>query len=481
MAVSIGPKLGIDGEKEYRDSINQIIQQAKTLGSEMKLVTASFDENTEAEEKAQRTAEVLNKQIDVQKKRVDALNGMLEKSADLYGENDTKTLKWQEAVNDANTELKNLERQLGETQSGLSGFGDSLDDNMGNLDDVNGALNETGRAAGEADRTLGDLAGKFGIDLPDALGEIDLGGINTDMLGLAGVLGAAAGYMVEIGKETIEFVKNLEKLSDTSGLSTTTLQEWGYAGEQAGVSMEEIADLTKDLRKNAVAAVEGNEEMAKSFEELGVTLTDENGNIRDTDDLFNDVVYALANMEEGAERDTLAMSLMGEGALKLNPIINDGAAALDEMKKAAHENNQVLSEEGVAAVDKFRRRLDNLVSKIRGSFKNAFAELAQVLNGDWNWRGTNSMGLAADSGRVGRNARGTDYWQGGWTLVGEEGPELLRLPQGTQIKSNAESAAMMGGVNITVYGAEGQDVEALADEIMYRINDAVARQEAIYK
>ena len=86
MAVSIGPKLGIDGEKEYRDSINQIIQQAKTLGSEMKLVTASFDENTEAEEKAQRTAEVLNKQIDVQKKRVDALNGMLEKSADLYGE-----------------------------------------------------------------------------------------------------------------------------------------------------------------------------------------------------------------------------------------------------------------------------------------------------------------------------------------------------------------------------------------------------------
>ena len=107
MAVSIGPKLGIDGEKEYRDSINQIIQQAKTLGSEMKLVTASFDENTEAEEKAQRTAEVLNKQIDVQKKRVDALNGMLEKSADLYGENDTKTLKWQEAVNDANAELKN--------------------------------------------------------------------------------------------------------------------------------------------------------------------------------------------------------------------------------------------------------------------------------------------------------------------------------------------------------------------------------------
>lgn len=474
MAVSIGPRLGIDGEKEYRNSINQIIQQAKTLDSEMKLVTSSFDENTDAQEKATRTSEVLNKQIDVQKKRVDALNEMLEKSADLYGENDTRTLKWQEAVNGATAELNNLERQLEHTQDAVEDMGDSVNDSAGGMDDL-------GEAADGAGGTIGDLAGKLGIDLPDAIGNVDLKGLNTDLLGLAGVLGAAAGYMVEIGKETIELAENLKLLSGTSGLSTTALQEWGYAGEQVGVSMEEIADLTKDLRKNAVAAVEGNEEMAKSFEELGVTLTDENGNIRDTDDLFNDVVYALANMEEGAERDTLAMSLMGEGALKLNPIINDGADALDNMKQAAHENNQVLSEEGVAAIDKFHKRLDNLVSKINGSVRKAFEELALVFNGDWNWRGTNSMGLAVDSGRVGRNARGTDYWQGGWTLVGEEGPELLRLPQGTQIKSNAESTAMMGGVNITVYGAEGQDVEALADEIMYRINDAVARQEAIYK
>lgn len=473
MAVSIGPRLGIDGEKEYRNSINQIIQQAKTLDSEMKLVTSSFDENTDAQEKATRTSEVLNKQIDVQKKRVDALNEMLEKSADLYGENDTRTLKWQEAVNGATAELNNLERQLERTQDAVEDMGDSVNDSAGGMDDL-------GEAADGAGGTIGDLAGKLGIDLPDAIGNVDLKGLNTDLLGLAGVLGAAAGYMVEIGKETIELAENLKLLSGTSGLSTTALQEWGYAGEQVGVSMEEIADLTKDLRKNAVAAVEGNEEMAKSFEELGVTLTDENGNIRDTDDLFNDIVYALANMEEGAERDTLAMSLMGEGALKLNPIINDGAEALDDMKQAAHENNQVLSEEGVAAVDKFHKRLDNLVGKIKGSFRQAFAELAQWLNGDWDYKGVAVGGKAWDSG-VGRNARGTDYWQGGWTLVGEEGPELLRLPQGTQIKSNAESAAMMGGVNITVYGAEGQDVEALADEIMYRINDAVARQEAIYK
>ena len=33
MAVNIGPKIGVDGEAEYRRQINQIIQQSKTLES----------------------------------------------------------------------------------------------------------------------------------------------------------------------------------------------------------------------------------------------------------------------------------------------------------------------------------------------------------------------------------------------------------------------------------------------------------------
>ena len=40
MAVNIGPKIGVDGEAEYRKEINNIIQQAKTLSSEMKAVTS---------------------------------------------------------------------------------------------------------------------------------------------------------------------------------------------------------------------------------------------------------------------------------------------------------------------------------------------------------------------------------------------------------------------------------------------------------
>ena len=51
MPINIGPKIGIDGEAEYRKQINDIIQQQRVLRAEMKNVTSEFDENDKSQEK----------------------------------------------------------------------------------------------------------------------------------------------------------------------------------------------------------------------------------------------------------------------------------------------------------------------------------------------------------------------------------------------------------------------------------------------
>lgn len=58
-----------------------------------------------------------------------------------------------------------------------------------------------------------------------------------------------------------------------------------------------------------------------------------------------------------------------------------------------------------------------------------------------------------------KNANGTDYFEGGWSVVGEQGRELVKLPTGSQIVSNheLESALKNGGKNgvnqtINIYG-----------------------------
>ena len=142
MAVSIGPKLGIDGEAEYRKQINQIIQQAKTLKSEMDAVASSFTKETSAEEKNRATKAVLTRQIETQEQKTKLLARMVEESAKATGENSTETLKWKDQLNKAMAELGKMNRQmedlddsLDDTSDGFSSnqkaakkFGDTLDD-----------------------------------------------------------------------------------------------------------------------------------------------------------------------------------------------------------------------------------------------------------------------------------------------------------------------------------------------------------------
>ena len=128
MAVNIGPKIGVDGEREYRNQINQIIQQSKTLESQMKLVASSFTTATTAEEKNAKTAAVLSKQIDVQRERVKLLAEQTGKAAAKYGESDAKTQKWQQALNEAQAVLNKMQGDLRATTADLRSMDDEMDD-----------------------------------------------------------------------------------------------------------------------------------------------------------------------------------------------------------------------------------------------------------------------------------------------------------------------------------------------------------------
>ena len=128
MAVNIGPKIGVDGEAEYRRQISQIIQQSKTLESQMKLVASQFTAATTAEERNAKTASVLTKQIDVPRDRVKLLAEQTGKAAAKYGESDEKTQKWQQALNEATATLNKMQGELRNASSGVEELGDDMRD-----------------------------------------------------------------------------------------------------------------------------------------------------------------------------------------------------------------------------------------------------------------------------------------------------------------------------------------------------------------
>tara|TARA_R100001463_G_scaffold15361_2_gene40195 strand:+ start:841 stop:2307 length:1467 start_codon:yes stop_codon:yes gene_type:complete len=92
---------------------------------------------------------------------------------------------------------------------------------------------------------------------------------------------------------------------------------------------------------------------------------------------------------------------------------------------------------------------------------------------------TNDM-IGGFRGPLGGRFASGGVTRGGVSLVGELGPELIRLPRGTRVHSNAESKAMMGGNNITVniqgrIGASDSELRQIAQKVGQMINKEINR------
>lgn len=136
MAVDIGPRIGIDGEKEFRQQLGNINQQLRTLGSEMKAVTSAFDANDRSQEALAAQTDVLNRQIDAQEQKLQQLQRGLDAATKKFGDADTRTLRWQQAVNDAESELNRLRSQLSKTEREMDGTADATDDLADSMDEA---------------------------------------------------------------------------------------------------------------------------------------------------------------------------------------------------------------------------------------------------------------------------------------------------------------------------------------------------------
>ena len=143
---------------------------------------------------------------------------------------------------------------------------------------------------------------------------------------MKGVSMAAAGVVASLGAVSYKAGKaadDLNTMSKVTGINTTELQKYKVAADLVDVSVEAIAKSNKKLSTNAYNAANGSKAQADAFAKLGVSVTDADGNLRDSDVIFQDTIAALGTMENETERNALAQKLMGKSAAELNPLIED--------------------------------------------------------------------------------------------------------------------------------------------------------------
>lgn len=348
MGYDIGPKIGVDGEAEFRVAIKNLNTSLKTLGTEMGAVTSQFGKNQQSEEALTAKNKVLNKEIESQKDKLSKLKEGLAQSAAKYGENDEKTQKWQQAVNKAQETLNKQKNELDDNEKSLENLKNGVDDAAVSEQD---ATKKTSVFGEVLKANLTSTAIKSGIQcIKDGFSKIAQG------------IQSATGKLKDAVTESVEYGDNVDKMSQKLGMSTDAYQKWSYVTERAGTSIDGMKGGMKKLSTEA-------QSNAKEFQKLGISQKDVKS--LNQENLFEKTIEGLAGMKSGTERTALASKLLGKSAVELGPLLNEGTGEIKKQMDIAERYGLVMSEKAVKGSAEFEDSLTTLRGVITG-LRNKF-------------------------------------------------------------------------------------------------------------
>lgn len=258
MATDIGARIGIDGEKSFRDSLSAVNAQLKNLGSEMKAVVSSFTGMEDSEESLTAQGKVLERSIQASADKISLLTGQSERAkAKLdelarelddatrsFGANSTEAIRAQNAYNKQVRVVNNLESQ------------------------INSATADMNKMKRQMDR-LGKSADELSDDLQDAGREAKSAGSSFKDAFAGGVIAGAIQSLVSGIVSLVESTKEYSKIMGTLEVSS---QKAGYSAEQTQQTYTQLYGVLGDNQSAATAAA--NLQALKLSQEQLTQLTD---------------------------------------------------------------------------------------------------------------------------------------------------------------------------------------------------------------
>lgn len=231
------------------------------------------------------------------------------------------------------------------------------------LDSLKSELKAFGSVAGQQIQAAGAKMEEFG-------GKVEDVGKKLQPLSTA-ASGIVAG-LVGLGYNAVKSADDLNTLSKQTGLSTDELQKMQYASDLVDVSLEDMTGAVTKLKKNMTGH-------ADTWEQLGVSVTNADGSMRNANEVFYDTLAALSQIDNETERDQLAMDLFGKSADSLAGIIDDGGAALQSYGQEAENLGLILSGDTLDALNETNDTLDKTKAQLAGAFGQLGATVAQNL------------------------------------------------------------------------------------------------------
>lgn len=205
----------------------------------------------------------------------------------------------------------------------------------------------------KADTALGKTASKFGEGVASA--------------GKFAAAAAAAGAMVfALTKRVADNADELGKLSQKVGVTVESLSGLAYAARLNNLSLDGLGTGMRTLAKNMLDAQSGTGDAKDAFKALRVEVEDAPGKLKPTDEMLLQLADKFSTMQDGAGKTAIAMRIFGKSGTDLIPLLNQGRAGIEELRKEAERLGIIISKDAAKAAEEFNDNLTRMKASSEG-------------------------------------------------------------------------------------------------------------------
>ena len=296
-----------------------------------------------------------SKNITSAEKEIAKINKQIEKNGQATDEQKQRLEQLNQKIKDEKERIEELKLAQGQL--------------LRQIDETNNKIQEQKQALQNLEKSLDDTK-KYATEVATEFGA----------MGAAAVAAVAALY--KFTADAALWADDLNTLSSVTGISTEELQKFAYASDLIDVSIDTLSGSLTKLTKNMQTASENTKSTAaKTFKELGISVEDSAGKLRDRQEVFYETISALGKIADETERDVMAMNLFGKSAQELNPLIQGGAETLRQLGDEAERAGLILDETALTQLNDINDKIDILKAKGNAIEKLAATQLTPTIDG----------------------------------------------------------------------------------------------------
>lgn len=322
-----------------------------------------------AYQKQQQAVEATNAKLEKYREQLANVQREMSESGEFNSTLANKELELKEKIHDTEAALEGKQRALDETGEKLEKAGV----NTAQLSEEERKLAEEMQKLADEQAEAAKGAEQFG---ESGAGAFSMIGEAVVAAGLNAFLEETISQFQEAAMEAAEYADQIGALSAQYGIAEEDLQAYTYAAELVDVSVETITGSMAKNTKAMYAAMDGTGAQAEAYEQLGVSVVDADGHLRDSETVYWEVIDALGQMTNESERDGIAMTVLGRSAMQLNPLIQAGSSTMKAYAAEAKNVGYTLSGQTLKSLQKLddqEQRLQNTQLALKNAIGSQLA------------------------------------------------------------------------------------------------------------